>query len=269
MRPIFLSLLLLFSSASVAGQTLTVGIVPQFSVKKLHGIWQPILDELEKETGYEFVFRGAPDIPSFEKEFLAGQFDLAYMNPYHYVVADDVYRPLVKDNGRKLYGIMVVPKDSDIRSLADLDGKMIALPAPNALGASLMTRAAMTNDYGIDYYTKYVKTHSSVYLNVALGKAAAGGGVQKTFNQQPERIKERLRVLYETQKVSPHPVVINKNLPDEVGAKIQAAFIKIAATEQGKALLSKVPMKALGTAQPEDYNDVRALNLDKFFQSHN
>lgn len=259
---------LLLLSLNVSAQTITVGIVPQFSVKKLHGIWQPILDELSKETGYDFVFRGAPDIPSFEKEFLAGQFDLAYMNPYHYLVAEASYRPLVRDTGRQLYGIIVVPKDSDIQSLADLDGKMIAMPAPNALGASLMTRAAMTNDYGINYYTKYVKTHSSVYLNVALGKAAAGGGVQKTFNQQPERIKNRLRVLYETTKVAPHPVVVNKSLPEEVGQKIQAAFLKIATTEDGRELLSKVPMKKLGIATQEDYEPIRALKLESFFESH-
>lgn len=265
----FLASLLLLLSVNATAQTITVGIVPQFAVKKLHGIWQPILDELHKETGYDFVFRGAPDIPNFEKEFLAGQFDLAYMNPYHYVVAEKIYRPLVRDTGRQLYGIVVVPKDSELKSLADLDGKMIALPAPNALGASLMTRAAMTNDYGINYYTKYVKTHSSVYLNVALGKTAAGGGVQKTFNQQPQRIKDRLKVLYQTKKVSPHPVVINKNMPEEVGLKIQAAFLKIASTEEGKALLSKVPMKKLGVAQTSDYDDVRALNLDPFFEKHN
>ena len=269
MRIFTASLLLLISMSSYAAQTITVGIVPQFSVKKLHGIWQPILDELHKETGYDFVFRGAPDIPTYEKEFLAGQFDLAYMNPYHYLVADKIYTPLVRDTGRQLYGIVVVPKDSEYTSLADLDGKMIALPAPNALGASLMTRAAMANDYKIDFYTKYVKTHSSVYLNVALGKAAAGGGVQKTFNQQPQRIKDRLRILYQTKKVSPHPVVINQKLPEEVGEKIRAAFIRIAATEEGRQLLSKIPMKKLGIAQPSDYDDVRALNLDPFYQRHN
>lgn len=268
MRVLASAFLLLFSATLWASETITVGIVPQFAVNKLHSIWQPILDELHKETGYTFVFRGSPDIPSFEKEFLAGQFDLAYMNPYHYLVAEKNYTPIIRDTARKLFGIIVVPKDSPVQSVADLDGKLIALPAPNALGASLMTRAAMTNDYHITYYTKYVNTHSSVYLNVALGKAAAGGGVQKTFDQQPDRIKERLRVLYQTEKVAPHPIVVNKRLPAEVAQRIQNAFLKIAETEAGRELLSQIPMKQLGKATTQDYDAVRKLNLDAFFQGH-
>ena len=268
MRTFFLASLLFFSSVSLAQQTITVGVVPQFPVKKLHSIWKPVLSQLEKETGLIFELKGSPDIPSFEKEFMTGEFDLAYMNPYHYIVASDLYTPMVRDIGRQLYGIIVVAKDSPIKTVADLDGEKIALPAPNALGASLMTRAAMTNEFHISYEPLYVKTHSSVYLNVALGKTAAGGGVQKTLSQQPDKIKNRLRVLYQTQKVAPHPLVANKSLPESTVQLIQQAMLRIAQTKEGQALLSKVPFKMLGVAGAQDYSPLRALNLDPFFQSH-
>lgn len=264
-----LILLLFLSGPLIAGQSLTVGVVPQFPIKKLHAIWKPILDQLEQDTGYTFIFKSSPDIPTYEKEFLAGQFDIAYMNPYHYLIAADDYRPLVRDTGRQLYGIIVVAKESAIQSLVELEGALIALPAPNALGASLMTRAAMSHEYGIHYQTQYVNTHSSVYLNVALGKATAGGGVQKTFNQQPAHIRERLRVLYQTEKVAPHPIVVHKRLSQTMADTIQAALLKMAATQQGAALLSNVPFKQLGTAHPADYEPLRQLNLDTFYQKPN
>lgn len=270
MRSILVALLTCVMSASTqAQQTITVGVVPQFQVKKLHSIWRPILQTLEQETGYKFELQGSPDIPSYEKEFMAGQFDLAYMNPYHYLVAEDIYAPLVRDVGRQLFGIVVVAKDSPYQSLADLDGKRIALPAPNALGASLMTRAAMTNHYKIDYSTQYVKTHSSVYLNVALGKAEAGGGVQKTLSRQPENIRNRLRVLYSTEKVSPHPIVVKKTLPPQVAQRIKEALLAMAKTPRGAKLLSKVPFKQLGEAVPADYEPLRGMHLENFFQKSN
>ncbi len=267
---LILSIVLLCSISfnSYAQQTLTIGVVPQFQVKKLHRIWQPILASLEQETGYKFIFRGSPDIPSFEKAFLAGQFDLAYMNPYHYLIAEDIYTPLVRDVGRKLYGIVVVAKDSAYSSLSDLDNELLVLPAPNALGASLMTRAAMTNEFKINYQTKYVNTHSSVYLNVALGKAAAGGGVQKTLARQPENIRNRLKVIYNTEKVAPHPIVVNKKISTTVTTKIKQALLKIASTAKGAEMLSKVPFKQLGKATPADYEPLRGMQLDMFFKKH-
>ncbi|MGB1612831.1 MAG: phosphate ABC transporter, partial [Arenicellales bacterium] len=60
--------------ASADGRIYTVGIVPQFETSRLHGIWRPILDRLESETGLKFVIRGSSTIPQFEIEFAAGQF---------------------------------------------------------------------------------------------------------------------------------------------------------------------------------------------------
>ena len=242
-------------------KVLTVGVVPQFAVSRLHQIWKPILDNLSQQTGYQFELQGAADIPAFEREFLAGQYDIAYMNPYHYLLAEAQYRPLLKDLGRQLYGIVVVRKDSPVTSMEQLEDQVIAFPAPNALGASLMIRAALGDQYAIDYDARYVKTHSSVYLNVLLGQAAAGGGVQKTFNQQPAKVRDQLRILYQTPKVAPHPLVVNRQLPDDVVEKIRQAFLVLAATDQGKALLKKVPFRKLGPATAEDYHPLRSLNL--------
>ena len=91
-----------------------VGIVPQYETHRLYAIWRPILTQLEKETGLKFKLRGSPTIPDFEREFLQGKFDFAYMNPYHVLLANQNqgYKPLIRDHGRKLYGVLVTRKDS-------------------------------------------------------------------------------------------------------------------------------------------------------------
>ena len=67
-------------------------------------------------------------------------------------------------------------KGGNIEHLQQLEGKDIAFPAPNALGASLIIRADLVQLHRVSFTPKYVQTHSSVYLNVALGRMAAGGG---------------------------------------------------------------------------------------------
>jgi phosphonate transport system substrate-binding protein len=104
-----------------------------------------------------------------------------------------------------------------------------------------------------------------VYLNVLLGKAAAGGGVQKTLSQQPENVKDGLRILYKTTKVNPHPLAVHPRIDKEIQEKIKAAFIEMGNSEEGKALLKKIPMKKIGSASMIDYEDVKEMGLDDFY----
>ncbi len=254
-------------STTFAKSTYTVGIVPQFDARRIQKVWTPILKNLEAETGMSFKLVGAPDIPEFEKEFTAGKYDFAYMNPYHLIVANETqgYLPIARDVGRKLYGIIVVKKDSPIKSVEELDLKKIALPAPNALGAALIPRTEFATKFNIKPDYNYVKSHTSVYLNVVLGQASAGGGVQKTLSQQKPEIKDNLRVLYETTKVSPHPITVHPRVPEEIRQKVVEALLKMASSETDSKFLQKIPMKKLGPAKLSDYEELREMGLEKFY----
>lgn len=245
----------------------TIGIVPQFEIRHIRKIWNPIFSEIEKSTGYKLKLIGSPTIPDFENEFTAGKFDFAYMNPYHLLIAKEAqgYIPLVRDNGRKLHGILVVRKDSEIDSVKKLDGKKIAFPAPNALGASLLMRAIFAKEYKIKIKPVYVKTHSSVYLNVVVKQAAAGGAVQKTLSQQRSNIQGALKVLYRTPKVAPHPLAAHPRVPKEAREKIKQALMQLGENPIGKSLLSKIPMKKIGPASMDDYTPLKKFELDEFF----
>lgn len=264
-------LFLLSSLLSVSAQAenkpvYTIGIVPQFEIRHTRKIWNPIISEIEKSTGIKLKLIGSPTIPDFEDEINSGRFDFAYMNPYHMLLAhkSQGYTPLVRDNGRQLYGILVVRNDSDLKSVKELDGKKIAFPAPNALGASLLIRADLANKYKININPVYVKTHSSVYLNVVVKQTTAGGGVQKTLKQQRDNIKGALRIIYQTPKVSPHPLAAHPRIPKKIREKIQHTLMKLGESKVGQSLLLKIPMKKIGPATLNDYKPLEKLNLQKF-----
>ena len=265
-------LLYLTSTTTVTAEeldqkTFSIGVVPQFDARKIHKIWAPILKELEKSTGYRFKLMGAPTIPEFEKEFNAGHFDFAYMNPYHVLLANkhQGYVPLVRDVGRRLHGVLTVKKDSPISSPAELDGKIISFPAPNALGASLMIQADLQDIFNIKIKPRHVKTHSSVYLNVALGVSSAGGGVQKTLNQQPVEIRDTLRVLYKTRDVAPHPFSAHPRVPQKITAQVKKLLLELGNTPHGQALLKNIPIKKIGNSSMEDYRPLNEIGLERFY----
>ena len=250
-------------------KTYIIGIVPQFEAKKLRRIWKPILKQLEQKTGFQFKLRGAPTIPAFEKEFLAGNFDFSYMNPFHLLIANETqgYIPLVRDHSKKLQGVLVVRKDSDIKSVKDLNNKKLAFPSPNALGASLQMRAELHDKFQLNITPVYVKTHDSVYLNVYLKQVAAGGGVGKTFRKQAEKLRNTLRIIYKTTPVAPHPIAAHPRVPEEDRIKVLNALFEIANTDTGKKLLAQIPIKQLGKASMEDYRPLEKMKLKRFFVS--
>ena len=134
---------LCFAAATALAAEFSVGVTPQFERRQLFAIWTPILADLERRSGHQFKLVIAPDIPDYERQYNAGAFDFAYMNPYLVVENPQGYLPLVRD-ATPILGILVVRQDSAIRSPVDLEGAEIAFPAPNAKTPAAPRRPAGT-----------------------------------------------------------------------------------------------------------------------------
>lgn len=251
------------AQGGLAPKVYSFGVVPQFEQRKLYAVWQPIVAELSRRTGLQFKLVTTLSIEDFEREFTAGGFDFVYMNPYHVLKAKD-YLPLVADTA-PLRGILVVRRDSPIKHLAELAGKEIAFPSPNALGATLLMRADLERLYQVTVKPLYVKTHSSVYLHVVQGLAVAGGGVEKSLHEQPPQVQDALRILYTTRSMTSHPVAAHRRISASIREKVRQAFLDMDATPAGRALLAKVPTSRLATVSRANYSVMRDWGLDAYW----
>ncbi len=238
------------------------GVVPQQSAIKTAKIWSPILSHLSKKTGYRFQLKASSSIPVFEKRLRNGEFDFAYMNPYHYVAFhnDPGYIAFAKAKNKRIKGIIVVKKDSAIINLKDLDGNTLAFPAPAAFAATILPRAYF-RQAGIDITPKYVTSHDSVYLSVSHGLFPAGGGVIRTFKNIAPELRSQLRVLWKTKGYTPHAFATHPRVPQVVVQAVKSAVQKMDNIATGKTLLEKMKIKGIESAQNADWDDVRALNI--------
>jgi phosphonate transport system substrate-binding protein len=255
-----------FKKSLAQERVFTIGVVPQFTPVEIYERWGPLVKELENRTGLKFELKTYKSIPEFEKAFLKGEPDFVFMNPYHQVMAYKAqkYIPLVRDK-TPLTGILVVRRDSPVKEVKDLDGKVIAFPAPNAFAASLYMRALLAEKFKIKFIPEYVKTHDNVYRQVILGKAQAGGGVNNTFLRQPEEVKRELRILYETPSTAPHPFSVHPRVPKEVRDKVKKAILDMANEPSMKALLDRVQMpNPVPADYARDYKPLEKLNLEKY-----
>ena len=243
------------------GENLTFGVVPQQSPMKLMQDWKPIVDYLEKATGDKITLKVERSIPEFEKILYSGGYDIAYMNPYHYVVAHKKqgYSATVRDE-KNLVGILVVRKESGLSDISMLKGKEFLFPSPDAFAATLLNKYELFKKYGINVEHgekfRYVNSHDSVYKGVSRGVGDVGGGVQRTFDDLNDiKAKESLIIIYKTKAYPSHPFAMKSSMSDKTKTKLAKAFL-----EMPVEFLNSLSMKHLIEAKDSDYDSVRDIS---------
>lgn len=247
----------------------TMAIIPRQSAKITRHRWMPIAQTIQKATGVHVAFtntkKGAlvkfyPTIAEFEQAALNNEFDIVYVNPWLvYQLTKEGrqnrYTPLIRKGG-KLKGILVVGKNSAIQSISDLSGKKIAFPR-NAFAADKFLQANLL-EKGIEYTAKYTNNHDNSYRTAAFKYAAAGGGVPRTFNAQPDWIKAKLRVIYTTPGTPAHGLIVSPRVKKSDHEKIIRALLKL--HEQSGKMFNK----AIKNPQRASYADY--ATLEKYSQ---
>jgi phosphonate transport system substrate-binding protein len=261
----FILALLIFISPGLFAQpeVMTFGIVPQQAASKLARLWSPLLDYLNRQSGLKIQFATAKDIPTFERQLNAGEYDFAYMNPYHFTVFNKHpgYQAVARARDKKIKGIIVVRKDSPVQSIQDLNNMTLAFPAPAAFAASILPRSELVSRV-VNFQPRYVSSHDSVYRAVAKEIFPAGGGVIRTFKNVDREIRDQLRVLWTSQGFTPHAIAAHPDISAETVSLVQSALVTMEQSAEGKALLEGIKIKGFEAAENKDWDDVRSLQID-------
>jgi phosphonate transport system substrate-binding protein len=240
---------------------ITVGIVPQQSPGELARLWTPVLKYLEEKSGLTLQFETAKDVATFDQRLKAGEYDIVYANPLVYT---DVlharlgYEAFAREKDRSLKGLIVVRKDSSYKTLSDLSGSELAFPSEAALAASILPRAYLGKQ-GVAFTPHYVGSHDSVFLAVAKGLYAGGGGVLRTFDMQSVQVKDQLKVLWTGPAYPPHPFAAHPRVPADAVKRLQAAMFSMDKDAAGQEVLKPIDFKGFMLARDADYDAIRAL----------
>ena len=261
MKNITLGLVLCVLAAPVAAEKLTLGVVPQQSPLKMFKTWKPIAKYLSEKTGHEIAFKTEKSIAEFEKVLYNGGYDLAYMNPYHFVIANrkQNYQAAVRAD-KMIRGILV--SKSETTSFDDLIKSKTTrylFPSPNAFAATLLTKFELLTKYGVnvneqDSY-QYVNSHDSVYSGVARSTGDLGGGIQRTYsNFGKKKDKKQLNIIYTTDAYPSHPIAFKPSLSPEIQAQLKDALINIP-----EELIARLSIKKIIASSDEEFESVRQL----------
>lgn len=261
---IFILVTMLTVTTAQAKDYLLFGIVPQQSSSTLAKGWIPLMQFLSEKTGKEIRFGTAPNISEFEARVEAGNYDIAYMNPYHYTVFSHTVgmEAISRQKDKLIRGIIVVRKDSPISSLEMLDKTTLAFPSPAAFAATILPQATL-NLKNITLNSEYVSSHDSVYRGVAEGLFVAGGGIERTLSNVTPDIREQLTVLWRSEGFTPHAIAVSLKVDKKTRVAIQNALLLLSEEEKGLKILKKLGFNSFVNSEDSDWDDVRSLNIDK------
>jgi len=250
--------------------------VPSMEANKVVTSGEAIAAFLEKETGYFFKVAVPTSYAAVIEAMGTKEADIAWLATYAYILAHDKYGAEVRlstvRNGLDKYrGQFVTRADSKIKSIDDIEGKVIAF-TDAASTSGFIYPSAVLQSRGIkpkEYF--FAGGHPQAILAVYSGRADVACTYWSPPDQndvpQDARLKlietypdvlKKIAIIGYTDWIPNDTVTIRKDFPQAIQDRIVAALIEYVATPEGKQVMKDLyDIDGLNKATDEDYNIVR------------
>ncbi len=224
--------------------------------------FRPLLDYLEERTGEQFIFDTGRDYDDTIEKFIDGTFDLGYIGPSPYVIAQrrapGSLRILagVESNFTPFFRAMIVSrKDAPFDSLTDLEGQRFAFGSYRSTLSFYLPYYMLYKAGVIDRLAGYefLGRHDIVVKNVIMGAFAAGG----VKGSVAKRYGRYLKTLALSEPVTDFAIVANRKMDPDLAGKIQRALLELRDT--GILQSIKPDMTGFGPRKDRDYNRLREI----------
>lgn len=197
----------------------------------------------------------------FLKDTIAGKFDIV-ITPPHFapIMIDNGFAPLMRYK-TALNIVLIVHKDSDIKSVADMRGTKIGLPDWLSLfylaGIQWLKTLDMTE--GTDYQISEQLSHATAMAAVAAKQLDIAVTAPQPFMQLSADIKEQLKMLNISVKLDLMSMMFlaNKTLGEKQIDDIADALYDFETTLKGKEFFRSTGYGGFMPLEPTDIKSMR------------
>jgi len=239
-------------------QDINFGIISTESSQNLKADWQPLIDDMSKQTGFKVTAFFAPDYAGVIEAMRFNKVQVAWYGNKSAIEAVDrasgeVFAQMVNADGTEgYYSHLIVHKDSPIKSLDDLlkNGKSYSFGNgdPNSTSGFVVPSFYVFAKNKIDARTHFKIVRSANHETNALAVANQqvdiatnnSENLDKIAQKFPEKRKD-IRVIWTSPLIALDPLVMRKDLPDATKAKIKNFLFNYGKTDpREKEVLVKI-----------------------------
>jgi len=272
------------SGTTVFAQDLNFGIIATESSQQLKQQWQPLLDELNRQTGMKVTAFFAPDYAGVIEGMRFNKVHFAWFGNKSAMEAVDrangeVFAKVVNVDGTEgYYSHLIVHRDSAIKTLDDVlkNGKNLNFGNgdPNSTSGFLVPSYYVFAKNGVDAKTHFKLTRSANHetnalavankqVDVATNNSETLAKLDKTL---PEKIKD-IRVIWTSPLIASDPIVWRKDLPEATKTKLKNFFLNYAKTNpQEREVMAKMNWSMFKESSNAQLVPIRQLD---FFSKRN
>jgi len=214
--------------------------VNQFGVQLTASYWNPILDWVSTRSGVRLtlkVGRTSADTTSF---VLAQEVDFAFTN---HLFSDDRrkmgWSVLARRDYPAVHGEVVVPAESPITTLAQLQGEDVAFPGPEALVAYKVPYAHILAEH-VDVRVVFGGNQDGAVAQLLSGKVKAIGANSQLIDGYAQREKIAFRKLWSSPPYNDLALMASPRVPADQQKAVRDAFLAMGDDPQGAAILKQV-----------------------------
>ena len=261
--------------AAGVGQAAAQQAVYRFSPVNQHSIsltaayWNPIIAYVSEKSAVNLslkIGRTSADTTSF-----------VLANEVEFVFSNHLFSPQREQLGWKVFGRrdtpalqgqIVVPSDSPVTSLAQLNGQEVAFAGPEAIIIYKVPYAYLMSQ-NITVRPVFAGNQDAAFAQLFSGKVAAAGGNSQLVDAYSRREGKKFRVLWSSEPFQELALMVSDKVPEKDARAVASAFIDMAKDPRGREILRQVS-KEVGL--PADAYFIAASGADyaayrRFFRS--
>jgi phosphonate transport system substrate-binding protein len=266
-------------SAAVA-QEINFGIISTESTQNLKSDWQPLLDDLEKQTGFKVKAFFASDYAGIIEGMRFNKVQVAWMGNKSAMEAVDrangeVFAQMVNSDGTQgYYSHLIVQKDSSIKSIDDVfkNGKSLSFGNgdPNSTSGFLVPGFYVFAQNKQDPKTLFKVVRSANHETNALAVANKqvdlatnnSENLDKIKDRQPEKFKD-IKVIWTSPLIPLDPLVMSKSVAEPARGKLRDFFYNYGKTDaREKEILMKISkLSGFKPSTNDQLKPIRQLDL--------
>jgi phosphonate transport system substrate-binding protein len=273
--------LALGASAALAQTTeVTFGFISTEASNNLKAAWQPVLDDMSKATGLKVNAFFVPDYAGVIEAMRFNKVQLGWFGNKSAIEAVDrsqgeVFAKVVaKDGTEGYYSLLVVPKDSPLKSLDDVVKQHASLTLgfgdPNSTSGTVIPGYYAFGANKIDPLKDFKRTvranHETNLLAVVNRQVDVATNNTENWDRfaltHPEQLKQ-VREIWRSPLIPSDPLVWRKDLDESAKTKIRNFILSYGKTPREAEILGKLGYSGFRASSDRQLLAIRQIELAK------
>lgn len=200
--------------------------------------WQRLMDAIESTTGITVAFQPANTTDEQLAALKSGELHITGLNTGSVPRAVNVcgFVPVCTFAGKEdevgVRSVIIVPNDSNVKSIADLKGKIVTFTNTSSNSGFKAPLALLSDEYGmnpdIDYEYSFAGSHDKAISLIATKEAMAAAVASDLLDRAVKSnviSADQFRIIYESERFPPAAIGYAHNLAPETAAQIREALV--------------------------------------------